>query len=147
MRLLTETKQHKIGDAEFTIGVIDRRRFHGIKTRFLAPTKFLTSMTQEEIKTLTPAQIGQKAIEGLTPEQIQKNEELAFSAQWDLVKYGVRAHAIKDSAGAEVALVKDDGGCVADSTLELYDLNGFLSPLANEIFIFNTMSESQKKNL
>lgn len=146
MRLLTETKQVKLGESEFTIGVIDRRRFHPIKTRFLMPTKFLTKITQEELKTLSPAQIGQKAIEGLTRDEIIKNEELAFAAQWDMVKYGVKTHSIKDSDNKEIPLVKDDGGCVADQTIEFYDLNGLLAGLANEIFVFNTMSETEKKN-
>ena len=146
MRLLTETKKVNIKDSEFTIGIIDRRKFNPIKMCFLSAAKFLTRLTQEEIKALTPAQLGQKAVEGLTPEQIQKNEASAFSAQWDLVKYGVKAHSLKDAEDKDVALVKDDGGCVADQTIDLYELNGFLPTLANEIFVFNTLTENEKKN-
>lgn len=147
MRLLTETKQVMVNGSEFTIGIIDRRRFHGIRVRYFTPTKFLTKLKPEDIEGLSPTEIGLKAEEGMTPEQIQKNEEIFFGAQWDLVKYGVRAHSVKDEAGKDIPLIKDDGGCLADHTIEFYDLNKLFSTLANEIFIFNTLSETQKKNL
>lgn len=146
MRLLTETKQINVGDATFTIGIIDRRRFHGIRVRYFTPTKFLTKLNPEELKGLSPAEIGLKAEEGMSPEQVQTNEEIFFGAQWDLLKYGVKAHAIKDGEGKEIPLIKDDGGCVADQTIEFYDLNKFFSKVANEVFIFNTVSEEDKKN-
>lgn len=146
MRLLNETKEIPIGESTFKIGIIDRRRFHGIRVRYFAPTKFLTKLNPEELKGLSPAEIGLKAEEGMTQDQVQKNEEIFFSAQWDLVKFGVKGHSIKDDAGNEIPLIKDDGGCVADQTIEFYDLNKFFSKVANEVFIFNTMSEDQKKN-
>lgn len=147
MRLLTETKDLKIEGVSFTIGIIDRRKFYPIKMRFLAQTRFLSDLSKEELRGLTPAEIGKKATQGFTPIQIQEMRELVFSAQWDMVKYGLRAQSgFLDSEGKEILLVKDDGGCVADQTIDLYELNGLLSPLANEIFIFNTATEEEKKN-
>ena len=105
-------------------------------------------MSQEDIKKLTPKELGAKAVEGLSLEEINKREETIFGAQWDLVKYGVQKHSgCLNDKSEEIPLVKDDGGCLADSTIELYELNGILAGLANEIFVFNRPTEEQRKNL
>lgn len=147
MRLLNETKTVKIKDAEFTIGIIDRRKFFPIKIRFCQGTLGLTNITKEELTTLSPTELSKKMTADMSPEEILKREDMTFSAQWDLVKYGVKAHVgCRDAEGKEILLAKDDGGCVADETLNLYELNNFLALLANDIFAFNTLSETQKKN-
>lgn len=159
MRLLSDTKKIEIGEAVFTIGIVNRLKWLEISSRReMAFRKFRnlysavasaidpSKLTPEELQSQA-ADLSKKALEGMTDEEIHKANMEMVKAHWDLIRHGVVAHSgIKDRDGSEIPFKKDDGGVASDSVIGLYELCGFFTKLAEEVRAFNEQSEQDKKN-
>lgn len=132
---LDEQKTVTIKEVEFVIGFIPRRIWKKIATRLGSCLLNAKGETPE------------KALLALPKEDfISANNELN-DVYFDLVKYSVKSHrGINDKDGKEIPLDLKDG-VISDAMLDLYDLNGFVVPLAGEIMQFNSMTEDDKKKL
>lgn len=147
---MTDTKTVKIGDAEFTLRVIDRRLWNALMQKTAAASKSWKS----QLKKLTASdlskskeEISKILLDGIDPEELAKSNELLYLAQWEVIRNGVVAHAgIKKPSGEEIPAVKTEAGVLHDDTVNLYDLREYFIRLYSEIVAFNTTSEEERKN-
>lgn len=134
-RDLSETKTIKIDDAEFVIRFIPRKIWRKISGRFSSAMKVLSKYPKN-----APLPFDD-------PECRQMNTELE-EVYRDLASYGVARHAnLKKKDGSEIQFeTKLEDGRLPDQLLEIYDLNGLLPRIGNEIILFNSMTETDQKN-
>lgn len=149
-RLMTDTKTVKIADAEFTLRMIDRRTWKKLMVETAKTTETwrgaYTKLSADDLK--KPAEeLTMIVLQNLSPGQIAESNIALYESQWRVIKSGVIAHkGILDREGKEITLTKDDGGVVADGTIDLYDLRGYFLPLYTEVLKFNNLSDDDKKN-
>lgn len=131
---VTETKQVKIGDATFTIGILP----YGIRIKLDA----------ELIKAT-----GKKKAEDLLKEKLE--DYAAFLGQnVQYVKFGVKGHSgIMKKDGTEIPFKSRteflDGRemkIVADETMDMFVAMGIVGQLSAEVLKFNIVTRQEEKN-
>jgi len=137
VRKLTETKQVKVKDIDFEIRFISRKIWRSIPSR-LASCFSVFGSGNDNL---------QEKMSGANKEDVKEASIELQDVYTELVKYGVLSHSgIVDEEDKEIPASKDDDGNLGSETIDLYDLNGLLVPLASEILAFNTLSDGDKKN-
>lgn len=134
VRQITDTKTVTLNDAEFTIGIISRKKWIELWSKLRLFRAMLGEIESE----------GGKAVPQEKLYEADEKFEITF---WDLIKHGVKSHkGLKDKSGDEVAFKKDKDGLLDDSVIELYHLNGLFVSLGSEVMTFNSLTEDDRKN-
>jgi hypothetical protein len=134
-RDLNETKLVKIGDAEFTVGVISRRLWRNLSIKLGKVSGII-----EKFK-------GKKMEDISLDKEFQEVSGEIQDSYFELVRLGLKNHSnLKTGDGKEIPFVKDAKGFASEATVELYDFNGILIDLGLEVLSFNQVAETERKN-
>lgn len=135
-RELSESKAIRIGDCEFTIRMIPRRIFKKLSVEL--------AKKQGQAQALRYDPTAHAGI--MPPPEVIEASSGLVETFLEICKNGVIGHSgLQNAKGVAITFETNGDKLVSDSTLDIYELNGFISELASNIVEFNTLLLEDKK--
>lgn len=123
---VNDTKEVKIKDATFTVGILPYKT----RLRLMSLAMEYANISREELE-----------------KQASENTEKYFLQEIEFVKYGVKNHKnIVNRKGKQIDCKKNNDGSLSDETLNLYLASNIIPELFSHVFQFNTLTEDEGKN-
>lgn len=151
-RLMSDTKEVKIEDVAFTIGIISKRKWFSIKSALQDLLAFgwgpyVVKLPQSEKEGKEDGEITYAALQLMPPDERTRIQNAMFENNWQMLKLGIKGHSgLKGPDGGEIPVKFDKNGLISDEIIDLYFDREYFTKLTGEVASFQSVSDDDKKN-